>query len=285
MLCLAFFWGVASADEDGEFGITKFKKNFPLRILCNYNFLSIWSSELDGTALVSNRPVDVGLGFGYKDFYWDFLYSLPFTASNGKSKSAALETSFDFFPGDWWIKANYRRYSGFNATVDGEDVFIDFWERDEYISALWMATANDEFSPRAAFFLDRKQRQSSGSVIVGARLQDTKVRDYDNTVEFYAVERDLSSVWWNVGYTYTWIYENSMFFNVWGIAGIAAAGDAEKDYFSIMPEVVAKMAYGHFGETWSWNINMNVEYTPIFFMDHWEQRLASSFKILVVRRF
>lgn len=78
-------------------GIAEFKRKFLVRFLCNYNFVSLWSSEFSEGSLSSNRPVDVGLGFGYKDLYLDLMYSLPFTTSNGRSKSLAFETGLDFF--------------------------------------------------------------------------------------------------------------------------------------------------------------------------------------------
>lgn len=92
--------------DDQTDGITEFKRKFPLRFLCNYNFVSLWSSEFHEGSLSSNRPVDVGLGFGYKDLYLDLMYSLPFTTSNGRSKSLAFETGLDFFRETGGSRAN-----------------------------------------------------------------------------------------------------------------------------------------------------------------------------------
>lgn len=71
----------AIVETEHEDGIVEFRRKFLIRFLCNYNFVSFWSSEFDGGALKSNRPVDVGLGLGYGDFYWDFIYALPFTSN------------------------------------------------------------------------------------------------------------------------------------------------------------------------------------------------------------
>ena len=50
---------VALANADSA-GVSTFRERFSLRFLCNYNFISIWNSELDGGSLISNRPVDLG---------------------------------------------------------------------------------------------------------------------------------------------------------------------------------------------------------------------------------
>lgn len=274
---------LVKADSVHASGITRFRRKFLVRFLCNYNFVTFWSSENKGDFLVSNRPVDVGLGIGYGDFYWDFIYALPFTADT-KSKSAAFELGFDFFPGNWWIKGKYRRTSGFTLN-DSASTFIDFWERDAYISALWMGTAKGEFSPLAAYFLDRKQARSAGSLIIGGRVQSNWAKDYSKSLDYYAEDKRLVTDWLNMGYSYTWIYSNHMFLNLWGVAGSAIGVEYESKEFLFTFDVVAKMAWGYIGETWSWNCVMEAEYLPMFFEDHGEQKWVSAFKILVVRRF
>ncbi|MCQ2106976.1 MAG: DUF4421 domain-containing protein [Fibrobacter sp.] len=266
-------------------GIEIFERHFPLRFLCNYNFASLWTSEFHEGALVSNRPVDVGIGFGYKDFYWDFLYPLPFTVGKGQSESMALETGIDFFPDDWWIKGKYRRYSGFTSGSSDSTIFVDLWQRDMYLSALWMGTAKGRFTPMAAYFLDRRQKYSAGSLLLGGRIQDSKAKGRDSTLAFYTQEREIYSTWVNMGYSYTWVFTNYMFLNLWGIAGLAVSTESESNDFIMLPDVDMKMAYGYIGDTWSWNTVMEMEYLPTIFNDHWEQKLVCAYKILIVRRF
>lgn len=274
--------------KDQASGISEFKKKFQLRFLTNYNFVSFWSSEFHEGSLISNRPVDAGLGFGYGDLYLDILFALPFTLDNNRSKSLSFETGFDFFPSDWWIQGKYRRYSGFSVDSKNGPDFINLWEREAFISALWMATAKNKFTPRAAYFLDRKQEHSAGSMILGGRIQNRKTKDTDSTLAFYREERSISSGWVDMGYSYTWVYDNKMFINLWGVLGISVGSERSEESsndFALLPEVITKMAFGQIRETWSWNSVLEAEYLPIIFDDHWEQRLVCTFKILAVRRF
>lgn len=275
----------AIVETEHEDGIVEFRRKFLIRFLCNYNFVSFWSSEFDGGALKSNRPVDVGLGLGYGDFYWDFIYALPFTSNNKSSKSISFETGFDFFPGNWWVKGVYRSYSGFSTDVGDSSLYVDLWERDVYVSALWLGTSNGEFSPRAAFFLDRRQRHSAGSLILGGRIQGTKTKDKDEFFPYYQEPKEIFSSWVDMGYTYTWVFDNKVFLNLWGVAGVAVGGDTEEDDYMLLPEIIAKFAFGYIGEIWSWNNVLETEYMPVIFDSHWEQKLVCAYKILIVRRF
>lgn len=140
----------AEAQDSDEPSVSKFRERFSLRFLCDYNFVAIWNSAYNNSMLNSNRPVDVGIGFGYDSLFttfgisWDvsadFKYSLPFTTSKEKSDTQAFETGLDFFPGNWWLAAKLRFYSGFTTEVerDGEkeQEFIDLWFADMYFSML-----------------------------------------------------------------------------------------------------------------------------------------------------
>ena len=284
----------ALANSDST-SISTFRERFSLRFLCNYNFVSIWNSELKDEYLISNRPVDLGLGFGYDslftlfgsswDFSWDFKFALPFTTSNGKSSTQSFETELNFFPRNWWLEGKFRSYSGFTTDAEDDAEFVDLWILDMYLSALWMATAHAKFSPRSAYFLDRRQAESAGSMILGGRIQRNIAEDKDSVLAYYDNRRDLKTLWLDMGYTYSWIYDNGMFLNVWGVVGIAYGRERADDGYAVLPESDLRMAIGYLGEKWSWNTVLKAGYSAISYSEHWEQKFVSSFEILVVRRF
>ena len=285
---------VALANADSA-GVSTFRERFSLRFLCNYNFISIWNSELDNGNLISNRPVDLGIGFGYDslftlfgsswDFSWDFKFALPFTTSKGKSSTQSFETGLNFFPRNWWLEGKFRSYSGFSTNDEENAEFVDLWILDMYLSVLWMATAHAKFSPRSAYFLDRRQAESAGSMILGGRIQRNIAEDKDSVLAYYDNRRDLKTLWLDMGYTYSWIYDNGMFLNVWGVVGIAYGRERADDGYAVLPESDLRMAIGYLGKKWSWNTVLKAGYSAISYSEHWEQKFVSSFEILVVRRF
>ena len=296
LLALLLAVGNAWASADSS-GVSTFRERFSLRFLCNYNFVSIWNSEFKDGALISNRPVDLGFGFGYDslftlfgsswDFSWDFKFALPFTTSNGKSETQSFETELNFFPRNWWLEVKLRSYSGFTTGIedDEDSKFVDLWIVDMYLSSLWMATAHGKFSPRSAYFLDRRQAESAGSMILGGRLQRNMAEDKDSVLAYYDNRRDLTTLWFDIGYTYSWIYSNGMFLNLWGVVGLACGRDNADDGYAVLPESDLRMAIGYLGEKWSWNTVLKAGYSAISYSEHWEQKFVSSFEILVVRRF
>ena len=214
LLLVATLVGVVFGDEpqvDDQPAVSKFRERISLRFLCDYNFMMIKNSAYGDEPLSSNRPVDVGVGFGYDslftlfgtpwdtpwDISFDFKYGLPFTTSNGHSESKSFETGLDLFPGDWWLTAKVRYYSGFaqNLEDSDDDSFIDLTVFDMYFSVLWMATAGGRFAPRSAYFLDRRQKSSAGSMVIGGRLQHNYAEDKDGVLGYEDDKRDITSFW------------------------------------------------------------------------------------------
>ncbi len=202
----------------------------------------------------------MGVGFGYDslftlfgtpwDISWDFKYGLPFTTSKGHSDSKSFETGLDLFPGDWWLAAKLRYYSGFaqNLEDSDDDTFIDLTMVDMYFSMLWMATARGKFAPRSAYFLDRRQRESAGSWIVGGRLQYNGAEDNDGVLQYEDDKYQLLTIWGDVGYTYSWIFRNGYFWNLWGVVGVAYGREKAEDDNILLPEFDGKFAFGYIGE-------------------------------------
>lgn len=299
-LLVATLAGAGFGDElpvDDQPAVSKFRERISLRFLCDYNFMMIKNSAYGDEPLSSNRPVDVGVGFGYDslftlfgtpwDISFDFKYGLPFTTSNGHSDSKTFETGLDLFPGDWWLTAKVRYYSGFSQNLEDsdDDSFIDLTVFDMYFSMLWMATANGRFAPRSAYFLDRRQKSSAGSMVIGGRLQHNYAEDKDGVLGYEDDKRDITSFWGDMGYTYTFVYDNGYFWNLWGVVGVAYGREYADDGNLLLPEADMKTALGYIGESWSWNVVLKCGYSLIAFGEHLEEKFVSAFDILVVRRF
>lgn len=269
--------------------VSKFENLFSIRLLANYNFVAFASSEYDGGTLNSHRPVDVGVGLGFKDFSFDVKFSLPFTVGEGDIPSTGFDTGLDFFPKNLWLQIKYRRFGGLTTDSYGDDTVktvrnVDFRQRDMYLSVLWVKSGKDKFSVRAPYFLDRIQKQSAGSFIFGGKIQSTMAVDRARVLDYYSKERNTYSTWAHGGYSYTWLLDKDFFVNGWALGGMAV-GALGNGAFGFFPDVNLKIAAGRWHQSWSWNAVMQATYSPSLYWDHVEQRYLSSFEILVVKRF
>jgi hypothetical protein len=284
-------------EQDPE--ISTFRSRLSLRFLTNYNFVSIQNSAYGDQPLESNRPLNLGIGFGYDSLFtlfdksWDlsleFRYNLPFTTSDGHTNSHAFESGLNFFPGDWWISGNLRYYSGFSTKIKDEPrdriKFVDMSVTDMSISALWMASANGKFSPRSAYFLERRQKHSAGSIIVGGRLQRNIAEDNDGILLYENNRRDITTTWVDMGYTYSFIFKRGYFLNLWGVLGLAYGRIVAEDDNVLLPEFETRSAFGYLGEKWSWNIVLKSGYSIVLYGDYNERKYVGAIETLGVRRF
>ena len=279
--------------------ISTFRSRLSLRFLTNYNFVSIQNSAYGDQPLESNRPLNLGIGFGYDSLFtlfdksWDlsleFRYNLPFTTSDGHTNSHAFESGLNFFPGDWWISGNLRYYSGFSTKIKDEPrdriKFVDMSVTDMSISALWMASANGKFSPRSAYFLERRQKHSAGSIVVGGRLQRNIAEDNDGILLYENNRRDITTTWVDMGYTYSFIFKRGYFLNLWGVLGLAYGRIVAEDDNVLLPEFETRSAFGYLGEKWSWNIVLKSGYSIVLYGDYNERKYVGAIETLGVRRF
>ena len=289
----------STVDNDTAW-VQKFKEKFSLRFLGDYTLWTVWNTEYGDEALFSNSPVSFGLGFAYDDLFtlfgtswdisWDFKMSFLLGTDEESSKVEAFETGLDLFPGNWWIEMWLSYYSGFTVKTEKEGKtvrqFTELTYTNLYVSALWMLTSRDKFSPRSAYFLDRRQKHSAGSLLVGGRLQGSNVEDPDSLLAFYNGNRVLASLWGNIGYTYTWVFSNGFFGNVWCDVGFAyGLSDEDEHEYTVFPEPNFKTAWGYIGKKWSWNVVMTAVYNAFAYDNYWEQELIVKGGVLVVRRF
>lgn len=275
--------------------VERFDKPYSLRLLINYNYMSLWNSNDDRHTLRSMRPVDVGIGAGFKDFSFDFKYSMGFTSGDNNFATSCFDTGLDFFPKDLWLHLKFRGYQGFSYSedkdekeddvlVDDDGVKLDFRQRDIFASVIWVTAGREQFSVRAPFFLDRIQSKSAGSLLFGGKFQVSISRDHDKVIDFYSSRRDVYSAWVQSGYSYTWVFDNNLFVNIWGLVSLAFGATNDKS-FGFIPDVNGKFAFGRWHNLWSWNMVLQMDYSPAIFREYVEHHLLGSFEILVVRRF
>lgn len=88
--------------------------------------------------------------------------------------------------------------------------------------------------------MDRRQKKSAGSLIIGGRLQRNIAEDNDGVLGYENDKRDITSIWGDVGYTYTFVFSNGYFWNLWGVVGIAFGEHLEQKYIAAFEILVVR---------------------------------------------
>lgn len=264
---------------------TYFEKKWSIRGLVDYNYFSQSTEGYDKT-MRSNRPVEIGLGLGYKDFVLDVRYALPFTASKSNSSAANFDFASSFFPKSLWIDTWLNICSGFNAggqdTTDITDTIVSLDLTLVNYGAKVLYITNPLHTPRAPYFLDRRQKTSGYSFMVGGSIQRTRLRSRDSIPNFK--DRTVDYIGPVEGVSYTYLFANSLYFvNVTGLLGEYLSYQEQKDKFGYAQNASIKAAYGYIGDNWAWNITLGYEAT-IGFINQ-ETQTHGFFKILGIRRF
>lgn len=267
--------------------VSEFDKKLSIRGLILFNYIALDFYDFKDGTLQTNNPVEVGLGLGYGDFSFDIQYALPFTKDDRSSASQSFDFSTSYFPGKFWIDAWIKYYNGFSYSdeenknnVEVELEFANYGSRVLYI------LNGEKHSPRAAYYLDRKQNISSGSVLLGADIQRASMKN-DGETDFLAKWEHVDYAGPQLGASYTFLFNNPKYFmNIFGVLGVNFGYNERKELSVFLPETVIKMAFGYAGDYWAWNTVFSAATT-----NRYESAKGSdsffqgSFSALIVRRF
>jgi hypothetical protein len=235
----------------------------------------------------SNLPLDFGLLASYKWITLKLSLSM-FNTFNGDSGEKSFDTQIDLYQETMYWKLFFKHYLGFHYN---SIVFPD-QDRDIDLSLsslgiYWAYVFNHEHhSLRSAYTLDRKQNAPSGSFLLGANTLYYNIFSGDGSVDRYAQRQHLISLGANGGYSYTWLFKNNIFLNIFAVAGLNTSINTNSGTMSFTPQLLPKAALGYHGKTWS--INAVLENEVLL----WRQgetladaTISFSFTITAVKRF
>jgi hypothetical protein len=253
--------------------ILKFDELFALNGSAKFNFLNYSHGD---DAFRSNRPLDLGIGFRYRDFSFSFSVNIPFIYDKKYPISESLDFGITYFyENSFYFDSYVKYYNGFYSeleTINNKEIDTRIFFSGisgEYIF-------NKDHSLRSVYNLDRRQTKSNGSFIIGGGIFFTSVNypEGGKTIQFGP----------NFGYSYNWIIKNDFFVNGIMILGLnGAVTDKNLNYnFQVLP----KLAFGYHSKTWSINIcciNFALLYPESY--DNEYNVLSSSVSLNVSKRF
>jgi hypothetical protein len=258
-----------------EENIQSFDNKFSLSVLSKYNFVQFLYD--DSKTAQSNRPVDIGFKFSYKNLTLGFNICIPFTYSKEYNESASLDIQLNYCNDYVYTEAVFKYYDGFHSGNNA--VVLELFSGGffgEYI-------LNKNHSLRSVYALDRLQTVSNGSLLLGGNFFATSIESSE--IESYVNKTAYMYFGPNAGYSYTWVLENNYFINIFLVLGADLCVTNTQRY-SFTPHMLSKFSVGKHNNLWSINFELEANYVSFsekFIMP--DSLFNSSACVTVTRRF
>ncbi|MCL2025698.1 MAG: DUF4421 domain-containing protein [Leptospirales bacterium] len=212
-------------------------------------YLSAYKSNLDfeqtynntEKSYTSNTPLEIGLGFLYKSFGLEFGQQTSFLYDSNRPKTETLEWRLNYYARSAIFEIQVKDYKGFyTGSKEDTDLRLQFTGiSGQYI---WN---NEKYSWRAAFGLYERQNRSAGSLLLGGNV--FYMMSKRQLPDPYKKKYILATP--NIGYAYTWVYKNNLFFALSPSVGFGMAHELSntKNHIAI-PFALHGAAGYHWGD-------------------------------------
>jgi hypothetical protein len=263
--------------------IVYFDEPFALSVFGSFG-IGAFSQGEEAAEYQAQNPWTLGFGLRYKQL--SFALSLPsfyaFEDNPFKSFNVQINSYYNAVYYETFLK-NYRGFS--NSNDQNDDAYIDLNLLSAGISAGWIQN-NKNHSLRAAYDLDGRQSASSGSFLLGAGVFYTSIDSGDDGIRRYADEQRFIHFGPNAGYSYTFVFSHSMFFNINRSIGLDAGININENRWLFIPQIMPKLSFGYHGKSWSVSFIGDCNYTIIFWdTGSFDNILLSSMTIAFSKRF
>jgi len=248
------------SDGDGETENTeqkatveKFRNILSFKFSLGYNFMLYEQNSLDYN-LMTNRPLDLGIGLSLFSFSIGFTLTLPFY-DRDYWKSQSFDISFNNFnkKNTSFSEGYFKYYRGFHDAIEG-DIPL------EIINAGLSRTFifNKNHSLRSIYNLDGRQTVSNGSFLIGVGAFFSSIYSESEILSYYSKRQNTFYTGPSLGYSYIWILKDNFFLNVLSTFGAnLIIHDWEASFgFQALP----KFSFGYNSKTWSASIYINASY-------------------------
>jgi hypothetical protein len=237
---------MAFSEENTE----KFDTLFSLAVSSKYSHLQFLYN--DNMNAASNKPVDVGFNFTYKNLSLGIGIGIPFTNSNEYQKSTALDIQLNYYNDFIFGNVSFRYYDGFHTDTSSVDL--------ELFSGGLMVECvlNRNHLLRSVYKLDRLQTVTNGSFLFGANAFITSL--LSNDIHSYMDRTRYIYFGPNMGYSYTWILGNNYFINIFVVLGADLCINYNTSQYFFTPQVMSKFSAGKHNSSWSVNFGLDMNY-------------------------
>lgn len=251
-----------SAGEETS-AIRKFDSDFSLRLYLKYNCTLYVQGDAQDQSFLSNRPMDMGAGFNYRNLAFRISTGIPFLYNRDYPQSRSLDLQLQYHNRYISVDAALRSYRGLRPLNQGNlSREIDL----EILSAGVMAQYpfnGKNHSLKAAYSLSEMQTASSGSWLIGGGFYYTSLISNDLAVHQYIDKQRYIYGGPNAGYSHTWVLDNLLFFNAGLSLGIHLGTETASRNLFVSPAAFPRLALGYHFDNWSWSLSFTGSALPL----------------------
>lgn len=278
ILCvfLLSFWApfLSFAGQKDSLYIADYKQKLILSTFVAREFInmSVETPEQD-VIYMPNNPVELGLGFSWKNSMLSFAYGygFDFMRSKKRGKTESLDLQFHHYNRKFAFDFFLQQYNGFYMEEESQNDYFELCpdlRMKQYGITGQYVFNNRRFSYRAAFAHNEKQLRSAGSILLGVGAYFSDIRSDSSFM--YNDKNSLRNFQLGVsaGYTYTWVINRHWFVNGsvttgihFGNNKIGLIGEKTEVYPTVFPRV--SIGYDH--DNWSFGfVYLNNMIFPAF---------------------
>lgn len=199
------------------------------------------------TSLSTNRILNVGLGFRYKNISALVSFPIPF-------KISLLDIDINQYFDKIYFNAYFKYYKEFYSNNTSEKSGLDILS--SAITATYVVNHKNH-SLSSVIDLDKKQTVSNGSLLYSFGTFFSSIYSTDEAMNDYNKKRqNLLYFGPGIGCSYTRVFGNDMFFNASLVIYTNMGINVNTKKISFIPQFVPQIIVGQHRKTWSFNIKL-----------------------------
>jgi hypothetical protein len=229
-----------------EEAIAEFDEKFAISLFWNYNIGIFMQKQTQG--LRTDEPMQIGLGFRYKNYSASFSVPLNF-------KFNSFDVELNSYFEKLYFESYLKRYQSYFNNKENDHTNAGLDSMSAGITAGWIHN-HQNHSLRSVYSLHEKQNISSGSLLYGFGVYYDSL--YSDTPEITRYNERKHIIYFGptAGYSYTWVLPHAMFLNLSLNAGTNLGFDITENKILFVPHIKPKISFGRHNRAWSINAVM-----------------------------
>lgn len=297
VLFVGFYQSICLAQIDSLY-ISPFEQKFSIQASVSNKFLSL-SQQYDAKSmrnfsLYPNTPVNIGLGFSWKNLSMSGSYGFQFLRDKTKGRTRSFDFQYHYYARKFVIDLFLQNYRGYNKVYEDDDetyIRASDVQMTQYGAHGMYVFNNRKFSYKAAYNLSEKQIKSAGGFLLGGSVFQSRIRS-DSTLVLRnsRSQQDNFQFGVNGGYGYTWGIKRHYFISGSMTVGINVGADRidkfGKQKLEVYPTLFPRASAGYHAENWSIGIFALANSVSVQISDDKSTILNSgAFQLTFVKRF